>query len=512
MASTFSVSRAQIIYTLCLPLAVLLGYFLADPMESGSMAVVLLVVAVLSVPLLMKFYHPLLVFSCNAALNLSFLPGAPSLWVLAAVMGLFFVILNRCVDGNRRLMIGGSVPWALLVLAVVVVGTAFLTGGAGIRALGSNSYGGRHYINIAAGFAIYFVLASNPVPIYQSRIYYGLFFLSGMTGILSLVAYAAGDRFSSLYLIVPRDMMLIEAANSIGGLNFGLVRMSGLVSTSSAVCLFMLARYGVKGMLDLGKAWRFLLVAVSLCVGLLSGFRSFFAFIVLVFVIGFFLEGLHRTRHFLTLTTAVLLCFCGLLAFSNKLPLTIQRSLSFLPVEINPIAKQDAQGSLEWRLDMWRNLLPDVPRYLLKGKGYALDPGDLFLSRQNSIHGFGSGGDAIILTGDYHNGPLSVLIPFGIWGALAFTWFLYAAGRMLYLNYANSDPALRSVNAALFACFLARLIFFVFFVGGFESDLAYFTALVGMSVSLNRAKSSPVPTTEAELVPEFSTPGLHYNQ
>ncbi len=144
MASTFSVSRVQIIYTLCLPLAVLLGYFLADPMESGSMAVVLLVVAVLSVPLLMRWYHPLLVFSCNAAFTMSFLPGGPSLWMFAAVIGLFFVILNRCVDSNRRLMVGGLIPWSLLVIATVVGGTAFLTGGAGIKALGSSSYGGRH--------------------------------------------------------------------------------------------------------------------------------------------------------------------------------------------------------------------------------------------------------------------------------------------------------------------------------------------------------------------------------
>ena len=511
MASTFSVSRVQIIYSLCLPLAVLLGYFLADPMESGSMAVVLLVISVLSVPLLMKWYHPLLVFSCNAALNLSFLPGAPALWILFALVGLFFVIVNRCIDGSRRLMVGGAVPWSLLVIGIVVIGTAFLTGGAGIKALGSSSYGGKHYINIAAGIALYFVIAANPISISQSKLYYGLYFLSGITGVLSLLAYAGGDRLSSLYLFVPRDVMLLQASNSIEGFQFGLIRLSGLVTASSAICLFMLARYGVKGILNVAKWWRLALVAISLGAGLLSGFRSFFGFIVLVFFIGFVLEGLHRTRYFFNLAMIGLLCFCGLLAFSTKLPFTIQRSLSFLPIEVSPMAKQDAQGSIEWRLEMWRHLLPDVPRYLLKGKGYAIDPGDLFMTRESTLRGYGSGSDSFVVSGDYHNGPLSVVIPFGIWGVMAFIWFLYTSGRVLYQNYRNGDPALKTINTALYACYLAHVIFFVFFVGGFETDLAFFTALTGLGVSLNRQVEARSTEEANETGPEFATPHLRYN-
>ncbi len=327
-----------------------------------------------------------------------------------------------------------------------------------------------------------------------------------------MLVYIGGDRYSSLYLFVPRDLMLLQAANSIEGFQLGLVRMSGLVSASSAICLFMLARYGVRGLLDIAKGWRLLLVGLALGFGLLSGFRSFFGFILLVFTIGFYLERLHRTRYFFNLALVGVLCFCGLLVFSSKLPFTIQRSLSFLPIDISPIAKQDAQGSLEWRLEMWKRLLPDVPRYLLKGKGYALDPGELFLSRENGMRGYGSSSDMFALSGDYHNGPLSVLIPFGIWGAMAFIWFLYVTGRVLYQNYANGNTALTTINTALFACFLARLSFFLFFVGAFEGDLAYFTALAGFGVSLNRTSVKSAPVTESEMVPGFTSPGLHYNQ
>ena len=65
---------------LCLPLAVILGYFLTDPLEPSSVALVGFVFAALAVPLMMKWHHPLLIFSWNAALAPAFVPGQPALW------------------------------------------------------------------------------------------------------------------------------------------------------------------------------------------------------------------------------------------------------------------------------------------------------------------------------------------------------------------------------------------------------------------------------------------------
>jgi hypothetical protein len=38
-----------------------------------------------------------------------------------------------------------------------------------------------------------------------------------------------------------------------------------------------------------------------------------------------------------------------------------------------------------------------------------------------------------IVTGDFHNGPLSLVLPFGLSGVIGFIWFLVAGGRVLYL-------------------------------------------------------------------------------
>ncbi len=97
------------------------------------------------------------------------------------------------------------------------------------------------------------------------------------------------------------------------------------------------------------------------------------------------------------------------------------------------------------------------------------------------------------MVGDYHNGPLSVIIPFGIWGVIGWLWFLATATRALYLNYRNSDPQLKTINRFLFAYFVARIIFFFFIFGGFYSDLAIFTGIVGLSISLNNGIRKRVP-------------------
>src|SRR5262249_37974597 len=148
-----------------------------------------------------------------------------------------------------------------------------------------------------------------------------------------------------------------------------------------------------------------------------------------------------------------------------KLPLSVQRSLSFLPIKIDAGVQMDAQGSLDWRLQMWEGLRKEIPDYLIVGKGFAIDPSYMQMSEFNSRLGFGIQAEWAALAGEYHNGPLSVLIPFGIAGILVFVWFLVAGTLRLRWFLRHGDPALLTINRALFAMFFAKVIFFTIFFG-----------------------------------------------
>ena len=142
---------------------------------------------------------------------------------------------------------------------------------------------------------------------------------------------------------------------------------------------------------------------------------------------------------------------------------------------------------------MWRAVLPQVPDHLVLGKGLSIDPEELrgFTDR---ISKETYSGEALALAGDYHNGPLSVILPFGVAGVLGFLWLLWAGIRVLYDNYRYGDPRYKRINTFMLAQFIAKAIFFMGVFGSLYGDLGIFTGLLGMSVAINNGRARrPVP-------------------
>ncbi len=494
VASTFVVSRNHLIFGLCLPLAVLLGYLLAEPLDSGSLAVVGVVVCVLCVPLMMRWHHLLLVMGWNALITPAFLPGRPALWMVLAFLSLFFAILGRAVSSDKGFIQVPALTRSLLLLFGVVLITALMTGGFGLKTFGSQNYGGKGYFFIASAVVGYFALSSQTIPRARAQWYVAFFFLSGLTAVVSNLAYMAGSKFYFLYEFFPSDLAMEQAAADSIFQN-DLVRLSGLVWASQALYGFLLARYGIQGLFDFARPWRVLFLLGAVTLSLFGGFRTGAVLFGLTFAVLFCVEGLWKTKTLF----AVLLCAgivsLGAAAFVDRMPMSVQRALSFLPIKVDPMIKQAAQGSTDWRVEMWKSLWPEVPRYLFKGKGYALDRQELILLQDASLRGYGTAQDVAMFAGDYHNGPLSVVIPFGLYGVAAFLLFLGVALRVLYRNHRFGDPALRYINAFLLAVFVARAIFFLCVFGSFYAELFYFTGLVGLSVALNggEVRVSPGP-------------------
>jgi len=493
MANTaIKIPRAHLIMALCLPLAVLLGYFLAEPMESGSMAVIVFVMFVLAVPVLMKWHHPILVLSWNACVAPVVLPGQPQLWILAAAASVLFAVLNRAVAPDLRFIYIPSLVNPLLYLTAMVVLTACLTGGIGLRSFGSSQYGGRNYVYLFMAVAGYFAFTSQRIAPEKAGLYVAMFFLPGLTGLIPNIVYALGPAFYPLFYFFPVGNA-IDQARSDYALNPGIFRLNGLPLAGTALFYWIMARYGIKGALDVSRPWRILCLVSALFCFAASGFRGIMIGFAVTFCVLFFLEGLHRTRFLPFLLGFMLFGGAILLPNTDKLPWVIQRTISFLPVKIDPFVKQSADSSTEWRLDIWKQVLPQVPKYLFMGKGYHLDPNELYMETTQSSGAITA--DAISITGDYHSGPLSLIIPLGIWGVIGFVWFLVAAGRYLYRNYHNGDPQLQRINTFLWGLFIVKLVIFVAIFGSFYSDFYTFTGLLGISVSLN-GRPEPVAETE----------------
>jgi O-antigen ligase len=508
MSSSVALPRNFFVLGVCLALAALLGYSLATPDAPSSILLVGFMVVVLTIPIFLRWHHALLILAWNATVVAFFLPGRPAVWMLFAGISLMITVLQCVLNKSARFQQVPAMTWPVLFLLVVVIGTAKLTGGIALRSFGGSSYGGKGYAFVLAAIIGYFALSSVRIPPHRAQLFSLLFFLSGITYAISNLAYVAGPGFWFLFAVFPVDYALGHAAADYGIGNF--MRLTGLGFACIALCNVFLMRYGIRGVLDMTRPWRLAFFAVIVVASLFGGFRTTMAIITLTFAAQFIVEGLHRTRLLLVVVLGAVLTLAVIAPLASRLPLGVQRTLTVLPfLNVDHAVRANADASVEWRLEMWRILLPQVKEHLWLGKGYRIDPTELYLVTESVRRGLVEGHQGAIVTGDYHSGPLSVIVPFGILGVIGFAWILIAGTRVLYRNWRYGDASLRNVNMFLLAACIAKILFYIFVFGAFYTDLAVFLGMFAFSIALNGGmreaaavpKNVPEPERAADLQP-----------
>ena len=494
MTNAPALFRSLLVYGLCLPLAVFLGYLLATPMDPSTAAAVEILFFVLAIPLLLRWHHAWLIATWNTSAVLFFLPGRPPLWMGLAAVSFAISILQYTLNRKMRFLHAPSVMWPLLFLTAVMLVTARLTGGFGVRMLGGDVYGGKRYFIVLAAVVGYFAIINCRIPPQRAGLYVALFFLGVATMAIGDLAAVLPSYLRFLFVFFP-----VTSPDAFADQNSVIVqtdlisRLGGLPSLGTAIYCLLLARYGIRGVLDVAKPWR---LGVFCCFSLISlwgGFRGALVMLLLTFALLFYLERLYRTWLLLPTIFVLLAAGGGLALFAPRLPLPVQRTLSVLPfINIDPMVRMDANASTGWRLEMWADVIPQIPQYLLVGKGYAFSGTEQAQMGRANL-------EATELVGDYHNGPLSVILPFGLFGAIGFVWLLVAAIRVFYHNYRFGDPAYENINAFLFAYFIAKVVFFLAVFGGLHGDLAMFLGLLGLSISLNGGVAKPAVLPQPEL-------------
>ena len=502
MSNASALFRSLVIYALCLPLAVVLGYLLANPLDLTTFTVVGIILLTLAIPALLRWHHAWLIATWNMSAVIFFLPGRPAIWTGMAAISFVIGVLQYAIDRKIKFLHVPSVMRPLLFLTLVVLITMRLTGGIGLRSFGSGTYGGKNYVIFFAAVVGYFALISRPIPPKRAGLYVLLFFFGTSTIAIGDLAAVLPQTAQLAFMVFP---LLTGGAETLQGLaSSGPARFTGLAYAGVGIFGVMLARYGIRGIfLDPSKGWRAMLFIGVVFITLLGGFRSVLIYCALTFAVLFYLEGLHQTR---LLPVAILMTLLGgtlVGAFANKMPFAMQRSMAFLPLDIDPAARLSAQVTTEWRLQIWRNVLPQVPQYLILGKGYGFSARDLAMIQDTRR----SDKEGTELVGDYHNGPLSVLIPFGLFGMLGFLWFLWAGLQVTYHNFRFGDPAYRQANTFILALFIAKTLFFFTIFGAFVQDMVMFCGLLGLNISLNGGVAKPAIAPQPKVV--FNRLKLH---
>jgi len=489
----------------CSLAACCLAYLLTQPMDYVTAAMLLGMACFLLFPLLLRWHYPLLLVSVMMPVTMFFVKGNPPAWMVMMGVSLIISLGERAMSGVGRFVTISQIAQPLLLLGGIVLVTAELTGGLGFHSLGGEVFGGKKYAQIFAAIGLFYAVASRPIPPNRSTLYATLFLIGGLPGFLGDLAAVLPSGLSFIFHFINPGEAGMDELGNYTNLELGVSRMGGVAVTALAIYMCLLARYGIQGIFQIRKPWRWMgFLTLFMAFGL-GGYRSTILLVLMILVVLFLLEGLHRTPMLL-----VLLLVCGLggvmlVIFSQSLPLVIQRSLAFLPLNLNPEAVASAQGSSEWRLEMWASLLPEVPRHLLLGKGFAIsaETYNEMTSVALSSGRMDASQQTLALASDFHNGPLSVVLPLGLWGCLAFTWFLSASLRILTRNYRYGDPSIRGINRFLLAFFIVKVIMFVLVFGDLSSDLFTYTSCIAFSLALNRGMSQPAVTDASVTLPQI---------
>lgn len=475
-------------------MALLFGFTLSSPDSFFNILIMALCLGVMLVPILIRWHELLLVATWNMPVSLFFFPGQPQLWMLVTLGSVMVLALSGGLSRNMdptatplRHSLTKSVSWSLVSIAGIIFFTAAMRGGIGGSVFGSEIYGAKKYLPPLFGILGFFLLSRARFLPEQKRLLIILFFGGYLLLSVSNLAYMAGPSFYWLFYFFPADFASAQAiADQSAG---GIARISGVAFATTGVIYYMLAHYGLKDTLSIRHWPRFLVFMLAIGVATLGGFRSLIAFFILICLFQFYFEGLFRTPLFpLTLVLGTVL-LVGSAAFLNRMPLSVQRTLSFLPVEVDPVARNNAKDSAEWRFRMWSVLWDEVPKYLVVGKGYRIDPAELALFdwARATHRGHFEDYEEQMAVGNYHSGPFSVLLSFGVVGVLAVIWFWCAALRMLYNNMTRGSPHLKTLNIALLSLFAARVVFFLLVFGDLSTDLPTWCGILGLSAAFNKA-------------------------
>jgi hypothetical protein len=243
------------------------------------------------------------------------------------------------------------------------------------------------------------------------------------------------------------------------------------------------------------------LVLFTLAGAAFSGFRSQFAFVGLAYFVGVCYRGGFSHVMISALIGAVSLVILALGNMIYPLPPNIQRALTFLPGTWEQRHKDSAKISTDWRTEIWITALTSEKyiRNKILGDGLGMTSSQLQQTlalndtRGGGISGFDLHREAILISGDYHSGPVQTIRTCGYLGLL-----VLLCGMVRVAVHAHRQ-ILRSRGTewyptVLFICipFISLPFSWVFIFGTFNGGA--YGLLMGTALVRMLEKNLPIPS------------------
>ncbi len=469
--------------------SVLVGYFLADD------PIIVVLLALGTGWLLLLPYHSVIsaylaVATFGSAFILPYFPGRPLLWEFAALLawsGLIVTVSMRRYSKDlmhqlRRehwLFLGAAGYFGMLLVTMYYRGF-------GLRILGGEQMGGRFYFQQLSCLIFPLLFAACRL---NERTVVRLFLLQcalGTTYLISdfVLTYGPGRLFVLLqFFELPGDALNFEYQAE----NFGLRRFQSLMVLSQGGVLILLTLFSLRSFTGPKAAF---LLPISLSVigiGLFSGHRYYLMIIVFTLVFCMYAQRFFSVRNMLFTTALSVLLLVPIYGFSERLPLTAQRTLSVLPgLQIDNQARRDGAGTLESRRILIKIGMDLIPVYFWIGRGFGMSGG-----ADTSLLWDPTGVTRDVNQGRYYNGSIGLMVNTGVFGTFFMMLFLGGGTSLAWriigiLRAEGCEDAFTRTCCVLAGLWMATVISFLFLHGDSEIASKTFSLQAGLLLTCHR--------------------------
>lgn len=379
---------------------------------------------------------------------------------LALMLG--FVILTLIKSSIwRRLSAPPSLPRRACVAMILIVIFTATWRGWGLKMLDSKLWGGMQYVSLIASLLFYIYSTHVTVSQINLKRTLGWFFLVSLVpAAASLsVQFLPGANWIRSFIEIGDQAEQQWQASEVTRWTF----MQYPAVWIGAAGLFLYDRHSrITPMVLLAAALSFVMLG-------LSGHRTVVVLLGLTVLV--YMTIRQRTAsfpQFLKFAGLLALLLTALYFFAGNLPLSFQRPFAWLPgIGITHEAGESAAVTSQWRIELWRQLLPMLPDYLWIGRGLA------YVTTEANA--------AAVLASDratqyvyfaaihnYHNGPLWLVLDLGLAGFVAGLVFMLG-GIVRYGRALRRIPPgeqWQTAYVVFYSLFTGYCIFFFAVIGG----------------------------------------------
>ena len=385
--------------------------------------------------------------------------------------------------------------WVSVIYIIIV----FFMNPVGIKSLGGDRVGGKPYVDVALGLMSYLILRQQRISgRFAMKLPKYVLAVSIFTPLAAAIGFLlpnVGDQLSYYYSSFSSSGTIGITANSLS--NFGTAtRWLFMQSIGQLLGLYVVSACNPIRFFEINNLRYGVVYILGIIAIFTSGFRSAFIQVLLLTVSSVMLR--ERSMGFFKIIAALSVITTGAIAISYlpiKLPITFQRTLSFLPGNWDREAVIDAQDTTDWRLEMWQIVLSS-DKYIhnkIFGDGFGylradyeraidINAGIAKLSEVEATQ------EVFMIDGDFHSGPLGTIRFVGIVGVAFLLPLLFFAVKLGMILIKASKGTNYEFSAYFFSLPVIILpLFFFFVIGDYRQDFVILLFSVGMMQMLDKS-------------------------